>query len=152
MSSKKILPIALAAGILCNASLAIAESHSEGVVDYREAVMGIYKWNMGRMGDMLKGKTAFDAATFAGFADNLAIAAQLDLLSGFPEGSDAGDDTDARADIWLDWDNFTQKYQDLRTATAALASAAKTGDQQSVGASFGDVGKSCKACHKAFKD
>jgi cytochrome c556 len=150
--SKTTWIAAMLVAALGAAGIATADSNHGKAIDYRSSLMGIYKWNMGNMGDMMKGKTPFDQAAFAGFAKDLATATQLNLMVGFPEGSDEGDDTDALPDIWLNWEDFVKKYEDLGAASAKLAEVAKSGDKQAIGAQMGEVGKACKACHKNYKD
>ena len=66
--------------------------------------------------------------------------------------SDDSDETDAKPDIWMDWDDFEAKFRDLQKATDQLAAAAGTGDRETIGKQFGATGKTCKSCHKAYKN
>ena len=108
--------------------------------------------NIGPMGRMVKGETPYDQATFARHAKDLAAAAQLDLPAGFPEDSNEGDDTSARSDIWMDWENFLEKYEALKKASSELAQTAAGGNLEAVKPKFSALGKACKSCHDAFKD
>jgi cytochrome c556 len=123
----------------------------ERALEYRQGVMNVFSWNMKAMGAMLKGKKPYDAETFARHANDLASAASLELLAGFPEDSDQGE-TDALPDIWLDFEGFTQKLEDLRTASRSLSEAAASGDKAAMGDAFGKTGKTCKGCHDSFKN
>lgn len=141
----------------CCAVLAVpqsmAEEKSHGkAVEYRNSVMTVMKWNISPMGAMLKGKIPYDKAVFARHARDLSAAAHLDLLSGFPEGSDEHEDTSARMDIWMDWESFEDKLNSFRGNTKALAEAAESGDLKVIGPKFGAVGKGCKDCHDAYRD
>ena len=152
MNTKPLILSALLLGGMAVSSAALADSVSKAV-DYRNSVMSIYKWNMGAMGAVLKGEKPYDRDAFKKHAQDLASAAHLDLLAGFPEGSDESDDSSARMDIWMNWDDFEAKYADLKKATQELAqTAAGAGGMQAIGPKFGAVGKSCKGCHDAFKD
>jgi cytochrome c556 len=84
-----LFPLTLA---LCAASVQAGDV--EKAVDYRQGVMNVFAYNVTSMGDMVKGKTAFDAAAFGRHAKDLAAAAQLDVLAGFPEDS-INDESDA---------------------------------------------------------
>ena len=123
----------------------------ERALEYRQGVMNVYSWNMKAMGDMMKGKKPYDADAFARHASDLAAAASLELLAGFPPESDSGE-TDARADIWFDFEDFTQKLEDLRSASQNLSQVAASGDREAMGKALGQTGKSCKACHDSYKD
>jgi cytochrome c556 len=123
----------------------------ERALEYRQGVMNVMSWNMKAMGDMMKGKKPYDAGAFARHASDLAGAASLDVLAGFPPESDSGE-TDARADIWFEFEDFTQKLEDLRMASQNLSQVAAGGDKAAMGDALGKTGKSCKACHDSYKD
>jgi cytochrome c556 len=123
----------------------------ERALDYRQGVMNVLSWNMKAMGAMMKGKKPYDAAAFARHADDLSKAASLDVIAGFPADSDQGE-TDARPDIWLDFEDFTQKMEDLRSASQALSKVAAGGDKAAMGEALSKTGKTCKACHDSYKD
>jgi len=123
----------------------------EKAVDYRQAVMNVYAWNVTSMGDMVKGKTPFDAAAFAQHAKDLAAAAQLELMAAFPEDS-VNENSDASDTIWLDWDKFQDKHAALREQSAKLAEVATGGDETAMKEQFGDTAKTCKGCHDDFKN
>lgn len=126
------------------------EGPAERAIKYRESYMTILRWNFGPMGAMLKGDRPFDQALFAKYARDLAATANLDLLGGFPEGSDQGD-TDAKAEIWLNWEDFKHKAEDFRAQAAKLAEVATAGDQAAIAKPFEAVGSSCKSCHKEYR-
>ena len=133
-----------------------AHSDEEGnsvsrAVDYRTSYMTVVNWNARPMMQMLKGEADFDEAAFMSHATQLATIAQLDFLTGFPEGS-ATDDSDAREEIWFDWDDFEQKFADFQSAAKTLGEQAATGDLEATKQAFGTVGDACKACHKAYKE
>ncbi|MET0049959.1 MAG: cytochrome c [Candidatus Thiodiazotropha sp.] len=122
----------------------------EKAVEYRQGAMEVFSWNMKGMGDMMKGEKPYDAARLAVMAKDLESATQLDLLSGFPTDSESSE-SDALPEIWMDFDDFKSKYQDLREAAKALNAAVAGGDKAAIGAALKDTGGSCKACHKKYK-
>jgi len=134
---------------------AVRAAEGEGAhnraIEYRESIMTILAWNMKPMGAMVKGEAPFDAAKFQAQAKDLAAVAQLDLLAGFPEGSDQGE-TDAKPEIWMKWDDFKGKLEALRSASKNLAEASVGGDLEKIKPAFGELGKSCKGCHEAYKN
>ena len=129
-----------------------ADKAVEQAVEYRQAVMNVIAWNFKHMGAMVKGKTAFDQAAFAAYANELQAATRLNVLSGFPEDSDDSDETDAKAEIWMEWEDFQQKLKDLQQQADTLAKVAAAGDEEATKKQFGDTGKTCKACHKTYKE
>lgn len=123
----------------------------EKAVDYRQGVMNVYAYNVTSMGDMVKGKTEFDAAAFARHAKDLSAASGLDVLAGFPEDS-LNDESDASDTIWLDWDRFGEKHKALQEQSAKLAEVAAGGDEAAMKEQFGATAKTCKGCHDDFKN
>jgi cytochrome c556 len=123
----------------------------EKAVEYRQGVMNVFSWNMKAMGDMMKGKTEFEKERFVAHAEELASASQFKLMNGFPEDSES-EESDALAEIWMDFDDFEAKYKDFSRAAQALSKAAQTGEKGSIGAALKETGKSCKACHKKYKN
>ena len=53
--------------------------------------------------------------------------------------------------IWENMEDFSAKMDDLRSTSAALQTAAASGDRKAIGKAVGDVGQSCKACHDEYK-
>ncbi|MCG6863171.1 MAG: cytochrome c [Chromatiaceae bacterium] len=142
-----LVPLVFAVASSC----AQADDAVEKAVDYRQGVMNVYAYNATSMGDMVKGKTKFDAAAFARYAKDLAAAAQLDVLAGFPEDS-INDDSDASDTIWLDWVKFQDKHKALQEQSAKLADVASEGDESAMKEQFGKTAKTCKGCHDDFRN
>ena len=65
------------------------------------------------------------------------------------EGMQGGDSKRA---VFSDSAGFKQAAGNFRTAVAQLASATDAGDIDAFRAAFGNTGKSCKACHDAYRD
>ena len=124
---------------------------NEAAIEYRQAVMNVYLWNLKPMAGMVKGKIPFDAKLFRSRAEGLATATRLDLLSGFPEGSTDEFDSSAKPVIWEKWPEFKGKFEALRRESAKLAEAARSGDAAAMKAQFGNTAKSCGGCHKKFR-
>jgi len=70
----------------------------------------------------------------------------------FPPGTgpDVGK-TDALPAIWEKPQDFQQKARDFQGAATAFNAAAKSGDMAAINKAFGDLGKSCKACHDPYR-
>jgi cytochrome c556 len=122
----------------------------EDAVYYRQGVMNVFSWNAGQMAAMAKGEVPFDLAAFQGYAADLATAAALDILPGFPEDS-ATEDSDAKDEIWLNWSDFEAKLKNLRTESARLTEVAKGGDEAAIKTQLDVTRRACKACHDDYK-
>ena len=59
--------------------------------------------------------------------------------------------TDAKPDIWKDWDKFVAAAKALERESAKLAVVAKSGGKADIAAQVKAVGKSCGGCHKPFR-
>ena len=69
----------------------------------------------------------------------------------FPEGSGSGN-TKARAEIWVNFDDFSALSKANQTAANKLVTAAKFADPGAMMEGLKNLGSSCKACHKSYKD
>lgn len=68
----------------------------------------------------------------------------------FPPGSDKGEHTKAKPDIWSDHADFVKAADKLGAAAAILAKYAHAGDRAKVAAQLRVMGEDCKACHRRF--
>ncbi len=143
----KLIHITVTLSCLLLSQLALADKNLE----YRQGVMNIFSWNLKPMSAVVKGEAPYDAEKFSRHARDLAAAANLDLLAGFPEGSDEGE-TDAKGEIWFDWKDFSAKFSDLKEKSAALEKAAASGDINQIRPAFGATARTCKQCHKQYKE
>ena len=71
----------------------------------------------------------------------------------FPAGTgpDVGK-THALPAIWEKPEDFASKARDFEAAAKTFDAAAKSGDLAAIRASFGELGKSCKACHDSYRE
>jgi cytochrome c556 len=74
------------------------------------------------------------------------------LLAWFPAGTgpDVGK-TRAKPEIWQKQEDFALKAKDFEDAATDFAAASQSGDLPRINATFGAVGKSCKACHDLYR-
>ena len=101
------------------------------------------------IGGMLKQEQAFDAeAAMAAFKVWKKTALEAGDL--FPEGSETGHETEAKASIWTDRDGFNQKMADFNTQVDA-AIATSPDSLEALKGAAGPVFKTCKACHEGYR-
>lgn len=131
-----------------------AESHSdkalEDAVKARHAQMQLVSYHMGVLGATAKGEIPFDSAMVDAAAQNIAAMAGLSRATLWLEGSEQGfvEGSRAKTEIWSDAAGFGAKFEDMQTASRALAGAQ---DAAAVGAGMGALGQSCKACHETYR-
>ena len=101
------------------------------------------------IGGMLKGKQPFDAdAAMAALKTWKKTATEAGDL--FPEGSETGHDTEAKATIWSDRDGFNDAMEKFDTAVDA-AIAANPDSLDALKATANPVFKTCKGCHEGYR-
>ena len=130
------------------ASTAHAFEDHGPTIDYRQGVMSAIGGNVG----------AFAAVVVDGaeFGDNLKmhtsqlVALTQDIPTLFPEGSDFPE-TDAKEEIWDNWERFEELSNDTREAAEALHAAVEAGNEDEYAIRFRNLGQSCQACHDDFR-
>jgi cytochrome c556 len=90
-----------------------------------------------------------DTATIAANAEKIAAWFAV-VPDHFPEGSGEGD-TDARPEIWTDWDRFTGIAASAEAAALDLAKQANAGNSGDIEAGFRNLAGTCKTCHQSFR-
>lgn len=142
--------------LVTSASLGLAPgavSHmndKEMAQSYRQSWFALVGMNFGPMVEMLKGNIPWNDEQMAAWGNDLATLATMDIARGFVDGSEKGT-TRAKPEIWQNKADFAQKMDDMKTAIAALQTAAASGDKGAIGKNIAATGKSCKSCHDEYK-
>ena len=95
-----------------------------------------------------------DAPDLAQVRSSAATIAQLGARTPtwFPAGTGPNvGKTRAKPEIWQKPADFVARDTAFRQASAAFNSAAKSGEMAAIQARFGDLGKTCKACHDSYR-
>ena len=138
--------IGSASAVILATQLAVAaDSPQEQRHELMEDVGGGAK----TIGKMLEGESPFDAGAAMTALQTWAAAAD-EFGALFPEGSESGYDTEAKATIWSDREGFNAALQAWADAIDA-AIAAGPQDLESLQAAAGPVFKKCKACHQDYR-
>jgi cytochrome c556 len=121
----------------------------QGVTDpqviARQEVMGIIATNTKTLGEMAGGKIPFDATAAASAKAALAAAAAEVPAKFEPQATDPL--TEAKPEVWTNWDQFVAKSEALLKA----AEAVDTASPETIGAGMGAIGGACKDCHSTFR-
>jgi cytochrome c556 len=145
-----ILAAATVAGLLTALPAAAQFRNAEAAVKYRQGVMQVQGFHLGRITGMANGRIPFDAKLAAQDAQVVATVSKLPFLA-FGDGTDKVAGSRAKPEIWTERAKFeaaAQKYQD---EAVKLNAAAQTGNLDAIKAAVGAVGQSCKACHDAYQ-
>jgi len=147
---KKIASFVLAATAVAFAVPASAQfAKPEDAVKYRKNALFVMQQNFGRLGAMATGKAPFDAKVAA---DSAAVADFMARLpwAAFAEGTDKGD-TRAKPEIWKEPAKFKEYADKMQAEMSKLATAAKTGNLDSIKTAVSATGGTCKTCHDAYR-
>lgn len=131
------------------APTAFAHEEATGVVKERMDLMDSQKDAMKVIGNMVKGKTPFDAEEAAKASSHIEETAKK-IPELFPEGSD-GHPSEAKPEIWEKWDEFESDAEGLDAAASELTTALEAGADDWK-AKFKGVVDACKTCHKSFRE
>jgi cytochrome c556 len=145
--TKAIVTIGSAVALTAGTAFSVSADESSSI-KYRQAVMKAVGGHMGGSVAIIKGKVPYKddlVAHATGLNDMAKVAANA-----FKQKTEGGK-TRAKPNIWEDGDDFSQKIQDFKKATADFLAAAKSGGPAAAGAKLGAVGDSCKGCHKKFR-
>ena len=137
----------IAATIAAAMPLALAHEGATGIVKERMVAMTESAKAMKAAAEAIRANrnlasVSDDAKTVA------ANAARIAAL--FPPGS-VQQPTDAKPEIWSNWDDFRGRAAQLANESGKLAAAADTGDPTAVAAQFRVVGKTCAGCHELYR-
>jgi len=122
----------------------------EYAIKYRKSVMFLIAQHFGRMGAMVKEKIPYNQEVFAKNAKLVETLSHLPWEASMVPGTDTGDTT-LKSSAFMQQAEFKEVAQTFETQATKLVSAAQSGDFIGIKAQFGEVGKSCKACHTQFR-
>ncbi len=143
------LMIAATLGLATALPAAAQFAKPEDAIKYRKAVFTVMATHFGRVAAMANGKIPFDAKVAA---DSIEISTSMSKLPyvAFIDGTDKGD-TKAKPEIWAEADKFKAAAGKMQEEMGKLNVAAKGGNLDAIKAAVGETGKSCKACHDAYR-
>lgn len=122
---------------------------SGSVQEQRHELMESAKDAAKPVGGMLKGELEFDAGlAMESFQVWAKVAAEAGDL--FPEGSETGYDTEAKATVWTDREGFNQQLDEFSKAVNSAIEASPQ-DLEELKAAAGPVFKTCKSCHEGYR-
>lgn len=122
----------------------------EGAIAYRQSVMTVIGHHTAQMGAMVTGKKPYEKKAFSRNAAIVEMLATLPWQAFMTPGSATGK-TEMKPSALKEKDKFFSKAKVLETETRKLVKAADADDFNAVKAQFGNVGKSCKICHDAYR-
>ena len=140
------ITLALGVGFAVDAA---AQANPATLVKQRQAGMTLIAKYFGPLGGMAAGRVPYDAAVVTRNAGYLEVLAHTPW-DGFA-ASTSGEKSAALPEVFKDTAKFKSAQEALEMNVGKLVAAAKTGNEATVKAAIGDVGKSCAACHDNFR-
>jgi cytochrome c556 len=150
MKSLATLAIAAAAFTLAAPVSAQSFAKPEDAIKYRQGAFRVMSAHFGALGAMANNRAPFDPQAAARHGDVIALVSHLPF-AGFAAGTDKGENTRAKAEIWTEQPKFRAAAEKMQSEVGKLAAAAKTGNLDNLKAAFGPAAGSCKACHDDFR-
>ncbi len=135
----------LSAGFVAEA---LAQSPA-ALVRQRQSAMVLIGKYMGQMGPMALGKAPYNAAAFASAAANMEVLSKMPW-DGFTPATQ-GEKSRALPEVYTDAAKFKQAADNFTAEATKVAAATKSGNEQTVKAAWGELNKSCAACHDSFR-
>jgi cytochrome c556 len=122
----------------------------QDAIEYRQSVMTINGHHMGQMGAMVSGKKPYEKQAFSHNATIMEMLSTLPWEAFMTPGSDKGK-TALKSSAFREKDKFMAKAKTYETKIRELVKAAAGDDFNAIKTQFGEVGKSCKSCHDAYR-
>ncbi len=122
----------------------------EDAVKYRKAAMSLMGTHFKGMAAVIKGEKSYDKEAFTAEARLFNTLSSLPWEAFAVMGSEKGDTTMTAAAL-ENPDKFKAETEQFQSAVKGYISAAESGDLGGIKSAFGEVAKSCKSCHEAFR-
>ncbi|UWP98608.1 c-type cytochrome [Aliiroseovarius crassostreae] len=127
MKTENLIKGALVASVLAMAGQTVfAHGGATGVVKERMDGMSVMKDAMKVLTPMMRGEAEYDATVVRARAEDVSRHAGEALTRLFPEGS-TDKASEAKPEIWQDWESFSGLADQLRLAADGLAAASENG-------------------------
>ncbi|RCK44473.1 cytochrome C [Thalassospira profundimaris] len=150
---KRFVKIALLTATLGVSAAAVPaqadEAGDNAAVQSRQHMMAGLGGAMGTLGCYMKGECNLPKGVVHLLAEGIAYSASTGHDVFKPETPAATEKTEAKADIWANWDDFAGHFPKLEENALKLADVA--GDKAAMGPIMAEMGKSCKGCHDDYR-
>jgi len=133
-------------------ALALDDEQAADVVETRQSVLHVVRWNVIPMAGMVKERIPYDAAKFRLHSARTAYMLTM-LTDAFRVDTSSNSvETEALDIIWQEFDEFEQLAGEAQEKADALNAAAMGDDFGAVQGAFVELGQSCKNCHDKFRE
>lgn len=147
---KTIVAAAVVAALGAAAGAAVAQVKPEILVKQRQAGMTLIGKYFGPLGGMAQGRVPFNAQVVQRNADYLAVLTQLPWDGFHP--STASVESRAKPELFKEQEKAKEIAERLQAEVKKLQAVAGNGNEAAIKAQIGAVGKTCAACHDAYRE
>ena len=126
----------------------VQAQEDEAYVLYRQKIMAAQGASMGAIGDIMKNKLPY-TGHIATHAQDIQRLSKL-VPEAFKKEVTAGK-TDAKPELWKEWDKFTAALDAMGQESGKLAEVAQSGNMEAIGAQVKKLGDACGDCHKPYR-
>ena len=146
---RKLIGILTAVAVTLGISIhAAADTTPEDAADYRMAIMTSLRGHIGAASMTVRGLVDGNEH-LVNHAQGIANSA-MEFGNIFPEGSNVGE-SEALPLIWEEPEEFAAAIAKVQEASAAFVEATASGDADSIGGAFRNLGMACRGCHDRFR-
>lgn len=150
--SRFFLALAMSAAV---SAPAVAQMDVEDQIETRQSAFTFAAWNMGKIkAQAVDGAVAYNEQQMLSAANAIAAVANSGLSALFGPGTamDQNDNTRLKPEFFEKPEKAREVAINFAKTSSKLQEiAANGGDKAALAAQFSEVGKSCKACHDAFR-
>lgn len=151
LKSRFFMALALSAAV---AAPAMAQMDVEDQINTRQSTFTFAGWNMGKIkAQAVDGDVAYNQQQMQAAANSIAAVANSGLGALFGPGTamDKNDNTKLKPEFFDKPEKAREVAIGFAKAANKLQEVASNGDKAALADQFSEVGKSCKACHDAFR-
>jgi cytochrome c556 len=125
------------------------QAQEEGAfIQYRQKVMAANSANMGAINDIVKNKLPYQSHITA-HAQDIQRMSML-ISDAFKKDITAGK-TDAKPEIWKEWNKFTAAADTMGREAAELVKVSQGGNLEAISTQAKKLSDTCGDCHKPYR-
>ena len=144
------LIVALGIAVCAGTVALYAHGGATGIVRERMDSMVLIGKSMKALSAFVRGQRELNQSEISAAGQAIADQAGSALLAQFPAGSLSAA-SEARPEIWQDFQSFTALANELQTAAQAVAAWQPGDGLQPLTSNFNRMAKTCQSCHKQFR-
>jgi len=146
---RKCLFAACLFSTILSVSPLFAHGSAVGIVRERMKVMEYIAQHTRQIAPFAMGTFEMNTKFIKESGRSISLAAEK-LLQQFPEGS-LSESSEAKANIWENWEEFSGLLKKLQKDAADLSEIAKNDQADDIAPQFAKMTSSCKTCHTKFR-